>query len=92
MAGIKSTFLSDYVHTLIIYIILLISVVVVYGTSSLIGSPGDMYELLRKAALAHPIDGNQDGEYLTMKSLSGGLVGKFVISMFMVSILTLRSP
>ncbi|KAK0472790.1 Sodium:solute symporter family-domain-containing protein [Armillaria novae-zelandiae] len=75
LGGIKSTFLSDYVHTLIIYIILLISVVVVYGTSSLIGSPGEMYELLRKAALAHPIDGNQDGEYLTMKSLSGGLVG-----------------
>lgn len=40
----------------------------VYATNPLIGSPSEMFELLMKAASARPIDGNQDGSYMTMKS------------------------
>lgn len=34
-----------------------------------------MYELLRKAAVADPVSGNSHGEYLTMKSLNGIILG-----------------
>ena len=34
-----------------------------------------MYELLRKAATTDPVSGNSHGEYLTMKSLNGIILG-----------------
>jgi Na+/proline symporter len=40
----------------------------VYSQSALIGSPGQMFELLKKAAIKRPVEGNQDGSYVTMKS------------------------
>lgn len=39
-----------------------------YTTSSQIGSPSNMYRLLKEAALKRPVSGNQDGSYVTMKS------------------------
>lgn len=39
-----------------------------YATSPLIGSPSAMYELLKEAGKNRPIEGNQDGSYLTLKS------------------------
>lgn len=39
-----------------------------YAVSDLIGSPGAMYELLQKAALQRPVDGNLNGSYITLKS------------------------
>lgn len=39
-----------------------------YATNPLIGSPGEMYDLLQKAAIKRPISGNQDGSYMTLKS------------------------
>ena len=42
-----------------------------YATSDLIGSPGEMWELLKKAGAQRPIDGNKDGSYLTLKSNFG---------------------
>jgi hypothetical protein len=56
------------VHTVIIYVIMMMSVFVVYTTSSLIGSPAAMWELLKEAAVLHPVEGNADGSYLTMRS------------------------
>lgn len=76
--GIKATFLTDYVHTCTILIVLLIFAFTTYTTSSDLGSPGKIYDLLVAAAKAHPVDGNLEGSYLTMKSKQGGIF--FVIN------------
>ncbi|KAF2089141.1 Na+/solute symporter [Saccharata proteae CBS 121410] len=68
--GIKATFL-----TVIIYIVMLTTVFMVYTTSTAIGSIDKMFDLLREAAALHPVSGNQDGSYLTMKSSGGGYIG-----------------
>ncbi|MCJ1287409.1 hypothetical protein MMC26_006758 [Xylographa opegraphella] len=73
--GIKATILTDYVHTIIIYVMILTGLFVVYCRSNLIGSPGVMYDLLRAAAQRAPVPGNSGGEYLTMSSQSGILLG-----------------
>lgn len=43
----------------------------VYARNPLIGSPQAMYNLLKQASLERPVDGNQDGSYLTLKSNFG---------------------
>jgi hypothetical protein len=40
----------------------------VYSTNPLLGSPAAVFELLKEASNLRPVDGNQDGSYLTMKS------------------------
>ncbi|SCW04501.1 LAFE_0H14928g1_1 [Lachancea fermentati] len=77
--GIKATFLTDYVHTIVIIVIIMTFAFTVYATSEDLGSPGKVYDLVREAALKHPISGNAGGEYLTMKSRSGGIF--FVINL-----------
>jgi len=39
-----------------------------YSTNDLIGSPSKMWDLLQTAAIQRPVDGNEGGSYLTMKS------------------------
>ncbi|KAK5222120.1 hypothetical protein LTR72_006377 [Exophiala xenobiotica] len=73
--GIKATFITDWVHTVIIYLIMLYSLFRVYVTSEVVGSPDRMWELLKEAARLHPIEGNANGEYLTMRSEGGGYIG-----------------
>ncbi|KPM46492.1 Urea active transporter [Neonectria ditissima] len=73
--GIKATFLTEWVYTVIIYIIMLSSMFVMYATSEHVGSPGKMWELLKAAAEIRPVEGNAGGELLTMRSFYGGLVG-----------------
>ncbi|CAG8842302.1 28233_t:CDS:2, partial [Racocetra persica] len=73
--GIKATFLTDYVHTTVIFIILLSFLFTVYCTSPQIGSPDKMYELLENASRQRPVDGNESGSYLTMSSLQGLIFG-----------------
>ncbi|KAJ6150824.1 sodium/proline symporter [Penicillium chermesinum] len=75
MGGIKATFITDWVHTVMIYVIMLISLFVFYTTSSVAGSPSRVWELLKEASSLHPVDGNADGQYLTMRSQEGGYVG-----------------
>ncbi|CAM9012197.1 unnamed protein product [Wickerhamomyces anomalus] len=73
--GIKATFISDYVHTVIIFIILLMFIFVTYATSDKLGSPGALYDLLVIAAKEEPVAKNHEGSYLTMTSVNGGLFG-----------------
>ncbi|KAK8195238.1 putative sodium/proline symporter [Phyllosticta capitalensis] len=73
--GIKATFLTDWAHTVIIYIVMIITVFAVYTSSSAIGSPDRMWELLRDAAALHPVADNESGSYLTMTSQNGGFIG-----------------
>ena len=69
--GIKATFLTDYVHTVIIFAIILTFAFSAYATNTTIGSPKKVYELLIKAAAEHPVKGNANGSYLTFKSVDG---------------------
>ena len=77
--GIKATFLTDYVHTVMIVVIIFTFAFTAYATSSVAGSPGKVYDLLVEAARAHPVAGNTDGSYLTMHSSQGGIF--FVINL-----------
>lgn len=76
--GIKATFLTDYVHTVIIFAIILTFAFSAYATNSTIGSPSKVYDLLVKAAAMHPVEGNAGGSYLTMRSREGAIF--FVIN------------
>lgn len=75
LGGLRATFLCDYSHTLILMIIILYFMFNAYAVSPLIGSPGEMYELLKKAGTQRPIAGNKDGSYLTLKSNYGLIFG-----------------
>ena len=66
--GIKATFLTDYVHTVMLLIIILIFAFTTYATSTTLGSPGAVFDLLVNAAAKHPVEGNAGGSYLTMRS------------------------
>ncbi|KZF22117.1 urea active transporter [Xylona heveae TC161] len=76
--GIKATFLTDYVHTVVILIIIFIFAFTAYSSNEVLGSPGRVYDLLVQAAKAHPVAGNAGGSYLTMRSKEGGIF--FVIN------------
>ncbi|KAH7324689.1 urea active transporter [Stachybotrys elegans] len=76
--GIKATFLTDYVHTVIILVIILIFALTAYATGSELGSPSAVYDRLVVASAAHPVEGNAQGSYLTMQSREGAIF--FVIN------------
>ncbi|TVY43462.1 putative urea active transporter [Lachnellula subtilissima] len=76
--GIKATFLTDWVHTFILLIIIIIFSFTTYATSPLLGSPSKVFDLLVQAAADHPVKGNAGGSYLTMKSTQGAIF--FVIN------------
>jgi Na+/proline symporter len=82
--GMRATLIADYSHTLVLYCILISFALIAYGSSSLIGSPARMWELLHQASLEKPVSGNAEGSYLTMRSKSGlifgvlNIVGNFV--------------
>jgi len=59
---------GDYSHTLILMVVILYFMFSAYSTNALIGSPSEMYHLLKEATIKRPVAGNQDGSYLTMKS------------------------
>jgi len=73
--GIKATILTDYSHTVIIYAMVLAGLFIVYTDSDVLGSPDIVYDRLRAAAKIAPVAGNAGGEYLTMSSESGVLLG-----------------
>ncbi|KAL2063304.1 hypothetical protein VTL71DRAFT_5109 [Oculimacula yallundae] len=76
--GIKATFLTDWVHTFILLIIILIFAFTTYATSDTLGSPKAVFDLLVEAATTHPVEGNAGGSYLTMQSTEGAIF--FVIN------------
>ena len=71
IGGIRATFFTDYIHTVIVLVIILFFTIVTYKTSSLLGSPSIIYDLLVNASLVHPVEGNSEGSYLTMRSHNG---------------------
>lgn len=67
VGGIKATFLTDYVHTFIITIIICFFTIKAFLTPE-ISSPAHLYDLIVAAGEAHPVSGNENGSYLTMTS------------------------
>ena len=62
-------------HTVIIYVIILLALFSTYATNSLIGSPDKMYALLAEAAKSSPAPGNPAGSYLTFHSIQSLVLG-----------------
>ncbi|KXT00427.1 hypothetical protein AC579_7007, partial [Pseudocercospora musae] len=77
--GEDATVITDWAHTVIIYIFMLMSTSIVYTTSSVIGTPGRMWTLLKEAAVRHPVGDNARGEHLTMASGGGAYLGLVLV-------------
>ena len=75
VGGLKATFVADYMHTIIIFVVILSFVSAVYMNSELTGGVEGMYNKLVEAARLNPVDGNAMGAYLTMASLGGLMFG-----------------
>ncbi|BDD57786.1 urea active transporter [Monascus purpureus] len=69
--GLRSTFIADYTHTVILFAVILIFGFLVNATSDLVGSPGKLYDLLIEASEKRPIARNTEGSYLTFHSIEG---------------------
>lgn len=69
--GLRSTFIADYTHTVILFIAILVFGFLVNATSDLVGSPGRLYDLLLEASEQMPIARNTDGSYLAFHSVNG---------------------
>ena len=75
VGGLKATFVADYMHTIIIFVVILSFVAAVYINSDITGGVEGMYEKLVAAADLRPIEGNAGGAFLTMASLGGLMFG-----------------
>ncbi|WVR04579.1 hypothetical protein IAU60_001587 [Kwoniella sp. DSM 27419] len=73
--GMRATLLADWSHTVVLYCILIAFALVAYASSDKIGSPAKMWELLTHASKVHPVAGNAQGSYLTIRSKSGLIFG-----------------
>jgi Na+/proline symporter len=71
--GVVLYTLTDYVHTVMILIIIFIFAFTTYATSDILGSPGAVYDALVAASERHPVAGNAGGSYLTMQSKEGAI-------------------
>ncbi|KAI1766737.1 Na+/solute symporter [Hypoxylon sp. FL1150] len=78
VGGLKATILTDWIHTFILLIIIIIFSLTAYASSDTLGSPSAVYDLLVEAAFNHPVEGNAQGSYLTMRSQEGAIF--FVIN------------
>ncbi|BCR84269.1 sodium:solute symporter family protein [Aspergillus chevalieri] len=71
--GIKATFITDYMHTVVILVVIFLFAFSAYATNATLGSPGRVYDALVAAAKLNPVEGNAEGSYLTMRSKEGGI-------------------
>ncbi|KAH7136767.1 Sodium:solute symporter family-domain-containing protein [Dactylonectria estremocensis] len=78
VGGLKATFLTDWAHTFILLIIIILFSLTTYASSDTLGSPAAVYDALVAASERHPVSGNAEGSYLTMRSKEGAIF--FVIN------------
>ncbi|MCO5555417.1 hypothetical protein L7F22_008963 [Adiantum nelumboides] len=72
IGGLKATFTSSYLHTVIIYVTLNLFVFKVYASDAYpIGSIQRVWQNLGTYAKAAPVSGNKGGSYMTMFSRGG---------------------
>ncbi|KAF4126263.1 LOW QUALITY PROTEIN: urea-proton symporter [Geosmithia morbida] len=65
--GLRATFLTDYIHTFIIMIILVWLMIKIIAVKE-IGSLGALYDAVISADQVKPVEGNYQGSHLTMRS------------------------
>lgn len=75
VGGLKATFVADYMHTIIIFVVILTFVTAVYVNTDITGGVEGMYEKLVAAAKLHPVEGNAAGAFLTLASAGGLMFG-----------------
>ena len=75
VGGLKATFVADYMHTIIIFVVILTFVAAVYVNTDITGGIEGMYEKLVQAAEIRPVEGNAAGAFLTMASAGGLMFG-----------------
>lgn len=75
VGGLKATFVADYMHTIIIFVVILSFVAAVYLNSDITGGVEGMYEKIVAAAELRPVEGNAAGAFLTMASAGGLMFG-----------------
>ncbi|KAJ7512988.1 solute symporter family transporter [Mycena galericulata] len=80
--GLRATFFSDYIHTVLIFAIILAVAFSTFATNEFLGSPSKVYELLQTAAANYPVEDAAGGSYTTMRSLNG-LVFGIVVMVYM---------
>ncbi len=66
---------EEAVHTVVIDVIMLTSLFFMYATFDPMGSPGKMWDLFKDVRAIRTVDGNADGDFLTIGNLQGGLGG-----------------
>ncbi|KZT62291.1 Na+/solute symporter [Calocera cornea HHB12733] len=71
VGGLRSTFIADYTHTVILFIAIFVFGFQMYATNAVVGSIDKFYDLLMDASAYMPIAGNYQGSYLTFKSVDG---------------------
>ena len=69
--GLRSTFIADYLHTVVLFIAILVFGFLMYATSDEMGSISRFHERLQDASERMPIESNKDGSYLTFRSIDG---------------------
>ncbi|KAK5166531.1 uncharacterized protein LTR77_008074 [Saxophila tyrrhenica] len=79
--GLKATFISDFLHTLVIFILVLVFMFKVMAVSSVpvLGSPGALWDLLQPDVLQTEAFGAKDGSYLTLQSGQGLLLAGVIL-------------
>ena len=75
VGGLKATFVADYMHTIIIFVVILTFVAAVYVNTDITGGIEGMYDKLVEAAKLTPVEGNAAGAFLTMASAGGLMFG-----------------
>ncbi|KFY89834.1 hypothetical protein V500_05454 [Pseudogymnoascus sp. VKM F-4518 (FW-2643)] len=77
--GLRSTFVADYIHTVVLFIAIFIFSFTIYATDMGVGSIGKFYDLLVEASIENPVAGNAGGSFLAFQS-TGALI--FAASIF----------
>ncbi|KAF2644173.1 urea transporter [Massarina eburnea CBS 473.64] len=70
VGGLRSTFICDYLHTVILYACIFTFMFQIYVTNPHIGSPSKLYDMLVTAEIDKPA-ASQGGSYLTVNSHEG---------------------
>lgn len=67
--GLRATILTDYLHTAIILILVLMFWFATYASGNQVGSPDRMFQLLQEAQLRNDDAPTKDHSYVTVQSL-----------------------
>ncbi|KAK9840695.1 hypothetical protein WJX84_007535, partial [Apatococcus fuscideae] len=80
VGGLKATFTTSYLHTILIYVGVIMFLFYVYCSKKVgLGSMDIVYDRLQTVAQAYPISGNKGGSYTTIFS-----IGAFEINLIYV--------